>query len=413
MGPRSHPEFAEALQGDEDVIIDGEPVNPRLHVAMHQVAANQLTADDPPETWQTVQRLAGRGYDWHNIMHMIAPLAVRLAVTALCLLAAGAAIITGACGLLARGYLQGQADQQLRAYAARLASHPFEASPLYGVAGGVPGAAGPGGALGIEVRAPAGQVIMRAGSAGRPGPLLPAVPAAVTARGDQPATVAAGSGGSWLVVTEPIHYRARRIPFSYSPQGFYVVVTSTAQRGIAGTLVIGLNLRSAGHAVGRLIVTVLAISGATILAVACLAVVLSRALLRPVTQAERTLTAAAAGQLSCRVPERHGGDAGRLAVSLNAMLGQIEHAFRTRAASEEAARRSRGQLCRDIADAGHQLRKPLSIVLGIADTYRRSGQVSAGEVDRMMRRVADETARMAALADALPAIPRDQQPPQR
>ena len=69
-----HPEFADALQGEDDVIIDGEPVNPRLHVAMHQVVANQLLANDPPETWQTVQRLAGRGYDWHNIMHMIASL---------------------------------------------------------------------------------------------------------------------------------------------------------------------------------------------------------------------------------------------------------------------------------------------------------------------------------------------------
>jgi hypothetical protein len=54
-----HPQFADALQGDDDVIVDGEPVNPRLHVAMHQVVANQLLADDPPEAWQTVQRLAG------------------------------------------------------------------------------------------------------------------------------------------------------------------------------------------------------------------------------------------------------------------------------------------------------------------------------------------------------------------
>ena len=333
-------------------------------------------------------------------------------VTALCLLAAGAAIITGACGLLARGYLRGQADQQLRAYAARLASHPFKASPLYGIAGGVPGATGPAGGLGIEVRALAGQVVMRTGAAGRAGPVIPAVRAAVTAREDQPATVAAAGGGSWLVITEPIHYRARRIPYSYSAQGFYVVVTSTAGRGLAGTLVVGLDLRSAGHAVGRLAATVLAISGAAILAVACLAVLLSRALLRPVTQAERTLTAAAAGQLSCRVPERRGGDARRLAVSLNAMLDQLEHAFRTRAAAEEAARRSRGQLCRDIADAGHQMRKPLSVVRGIADSYRRSGRVSAGDLDRMMRRLADETAHMAALADALPVTPRDRQPPQ-
>jgi len=58
------------------------------------------------------------------------------------------------------------------------------------------------------------------------------------------------------------------------------------------------------------------------------------------------------------------------------------------------------------------MRKPLSVVRGIADAYRRSGRVSAGDLDRMMRRLADETAHMAALADALPVTPRDQQPPQ-
>jgi hypothetical protein len=41
-----HPEFADALQGEDDVIVGGETVNPRLHVAMHQVVANQLLADD-------------------------------------------------------------------------------------------------------------------------------------------------------------------------------------------------------------------------------------------------------------------------------------------------------------------------------------------------------------------------------
>jgi hypothetical protein len=34
---------------------------------MHQVAASQLLADDPPETWQTVQRLSALGCDWHSI----------------------------------------------------------------------------------------------------------------------------------------------------------------------------------------------------------------------------------------------------------------------------------------------------------------------------------------------------------
>ena len=67
-----HAEFGDAIASGDEMIIDGEPFSPRLHLAMHQIVANQLLADDPPETWQTVQRLAGMGYDWHNIMHMIA-----------------------------------------------------------------------------------------------------------------------------------------------------------------------------------------------------------------------------------------------------------------------------------------------------------------------------------------------------
>ena len=69
-----HPQFWEALQRGGDVLVVGEPVNPRLHVTMHEVVASQLLGDDPPETWQTVQRLAAMGYDWHNTVHMIAGL---------------------------------------------------------------------------------------------------------------------------------------------------------------------------------------------------------------------------------------------------------------------------------------------------------------------------------------------------
>jgi hypothetical protein len=79
-----HSEFGAALDGDQDLIVDGEPINPRIHVVMHQVVANQLLADDPPVTWQTVQRLAALGYDWHNVMHMIGALVaedIRRAVT--------------------------------------------------------------------------------------------------------------------------------------------------------------------------------------------------------------------------------------------------------------------------------------------------------------------------------------------
>lgn len=69
-----HPDFADALESGAEMIADGEPFSPTLHVTLHQVVARQLLADDPPETWQTVQRLARAGYDWHNIMHMIGEL---------------------------------------------------------------------------------------------------------------------------------------------------------------------------------------------------------------------------------------------------------------------------------------------------------------------------------------------------
>jgi len=51
--------------------LGGEPFSPRLRVALHQIVANQLLAHNPPQTWQTVQRLGALGYDWHNIVHMI------------------------------------------------------------------------------------------------------------------------------------------------------------------------------------------------------------------------------------------------------------------------------------------------------------------------------------------------------
>jgi hypothetical protein len=69
-----HPEFAAALHGHGDVMVGGEPVNPRLHIAMHHIVARQLMGNDPPEVWRTVQRLAELGYDWHTVMHMIAGL---------------------------------------------------------------------------------------------------------------------------------------------------------------------------------------------------------------------------------------------------------------------------------------------------------------------------------------------------
>ena len=67
-----HLEMAEALEQHEEMTgPDGEPMSPTLHVTLHLIVANQLMADDPPETWQTVQRLSRLGYDWHNVIHLV------------------------------------------------------------------------------------------------------------------------------------------------------------------------------------------------------------------------------------------------------------------------------------------------------------------------------------------------------
>ena len=67
-----HLETTEALERHAEITgAGGEPMNPMLHIALHGLIANQILRDDPPETWQTVRRLAGLGYDWHNVMHMI------------------------------------------------------------------------------------------------------------------------------------------------------------------------------------------------------------------------------------------------------------------------------------------------------------------------------------------------------
>jgi len=331
-------------------------------------------------------------------------LQVRLLATALFLVAAGAATIGAASDLVARDYLMRQADQQLRGYADHLASRPFRATPISGPAPGAWRPRGPGaGAFSIEVRGSAGQLVIRAGTGTRPGPAVPSALARTPARAGQLVTVPAVSGGgSWRVIAEPVHYRAQRIPYAYSAEDFSLLITSTARPGLAGTLVVGLDLGTIGQAIRRLTIACLAVSGMVILVVGCLGAAAIRIILRPLAQVRQTAAAIAAGEMSRRVPDRHPGtEAGRLARSVNAMLGQVEHAFRASAQSEAAARSSDALMRRVIADTGRELRRPLSVVTGLAQHHRRRGGPGAAGPAGMIRRLQDETARIGLLADSL------------
>jgi len=118
-----------------------------------------------------------------------------------------------------------------------------------------------------------------------------------------------------------------------------------------------------------LIVSVIIILGLAIVGVAIV-----RASLRPLTDIEHTAEAIAAGDLARRVPDRDPGtEVGRLGRSLNTMLAQIETSFRAQEESEVAARRSEERMRQFVADASHELRTPLTAMRGYAEYYRQRG----------------------------------------
>ena len=272
-------------------------------------------------------------------------LRVRLVAAAGCLLAAGAAIIVMAGVSATRSHLTRQAEQQLRAYAEQLTSRPFQLTPFSRSAPGAPElsdlAAGAS-AVSIEVRGAGGQLVMRT-----------------------------GPGRSYLAITEPIRYRAHRIPYAYSAEDFALHVTSPAGTGSPGTLVVSVSLARIGQATGHLAVILLATSGLVLLATGCLAAWVIGAMLRP----------------------------DRAAPALSALATQLEQLGAPAGEPEPTASRVAGQKRQAIATAGRELRKPLSVLGGLTEYYRHRDQLTQGEFDRLLGRVADEAARIDAIID--------------
>jgi hypothetical protein len=67
-----HPMLRQALRDDVDeIVLDGQVMNPNVHIALHEIVAERLWSDDPPETWPTAQRLSALGYDRHEVLHML------------------------------------------------------------------------------------------------------------------------------------------------------------------------------------------------------------------------------------------------------------------------------------------------------------------------------------------------------
>lgn len=188
--------------------------------------------------------------------------------------------------------------------------------------------------------------------------------------------------------------QAYTVPSDVSGQRWRAI-TYEVQDAVPGTtLTVALPLAGPDDTLGQ-VATAMLVSGVLIvlLGAALSGFAVHRAL-RPLRQIEQTAGAIAAGDLSRRVPTASPHtEVGRLSLSLNTMLAQIEQAFAAQAASE-------GRMRRFVSDASHELRTPLATVRGYGELYRM-GAIPDAELPAAMARIEGEARRMGALVTDL------------
>jgi two-component system, OmpR family, sensor kinase len=367
---------------------------------------------------------------WRRVCRMPQrlPLRTKLITAVLSLVAVALAIISIAGIGFIHNYLIGQANSEIATFVGADRQNPasFVAQTL---AGG-PARAAQQASVDWVSNGKVDRVVypVAAGPYGPPPPPIPGPE--VTAHSSwlhsgQPLTVPASSGGGrWQVYS---------YPWSFSING----------QQASGYIVVGIDVTTAYTTIGKLTAIDLIVSLLVLVGLFVVGVAVVRASLRPLIEIEQTAGAIAAGDLSRRVPERDPRtEVGRLGRSLNTMLSQIETAFRERSTSEAAARRSEERMRQFVADASHELRTPLTAIRGFAEYYRQrggiadspvpdapipqavldeaaavvgrngTGKLSPADLDRIMRRVEQESARMGVLVEDMLLLARlDQQRP--
>jgi two-component system OmpR family sensor kinase len=185
--------------------------------------------------------------------------------------------------------------------------------------------------------------------------------------------------------------------FTVTAQGttdLYRVRAFTA-RGGSSIVLVATSLHEMAATLQRLLVVELLVTGAVLLAIVGLGYWVVRRSLRPLGAIEATAAAIAAGDLTRRVERADTQtEVGRLGLALNAMLAQIESAFRAREASERKLRRF-------VADASHELRTPLAAVRAYAELFGRGAAARPDDLARSMSGIARESERMSLLVDDL------------
>ena len=172
-----------------------------------------------------------------------------------------------------------------------------------------------------------------------------------------------------------------------------------------GRSIVATPMSDIDDTVSRLIWLQIGIGVLVVLLIGVLSYVLVRTGLRPLRRVEETAHEIAEGNLTRRVPPAPANtEVGSLSDSLNRMLGQIQHAFASTAASEQQARASEERMRRFVADASHELRTPLTSIKGFAELYSQHGVADVPDlpdVTDAMRRIDDEAGRMNLLVEDL------------
>jgi two-component system OmpR family sensor kinase len=160
-------------------------------------------------------------------------------------------------------------------------------------------------------------------------------------------------------------------------------------------LIFAIPLHDVDETLHRLLLIELFVTLAVLAALSVLGLWVVRIGLRPLVAIEHTAAAIGDGDLSQRVERAEPRtEIGRLGLALNAMLGQIERAFRAREASEDKLRRF-------VADASHELRTPLAAVRAYAELFRRGASARPDDLERAMSGISRESERMSLLVEDL------------
>jgi two-component system OmpR family sensor kinase len=379
------------------------------------------------------------------------PIRVKIITALLTLVIIALAIISTASLTQFRGYLQNQSGTQVTALYDQMEAKTQQQS-LFGLGSRGGWNAMDFGSYGpylVELVNQSGKVVFPSGPGpgnvptSSAGPAVPTSSAWLTANAGHLTTVPGQNGtADWQVIAKQFTVSlTNALGQSSSPQKL--------------TLVVGTSLANIDNTVAWLAKIDLLVSVIIVIALAVLGVAIVRASLRPLTDIEKTAQAIAAGDLSRRVPDQDPRtEVGRLGRSLNRMLAQIESSFQARTRSEAAARRSEERMRQFVADASHELRTPLTAMRGYAEYYRQrggvgddpaqpaeaghgtaaaagpaalpggpgavgaeaalngTGQLSGPDLDRIMQRVEQESARMGVLVEDMLLLARlDQQRP--